>query len=114
MDCIPDSIRSMSRISLISRVSRSLLTSAISTICAADGVSLPSAPPAIRPREPRIAVSGVRSSWLTMETNSLFIRSTSRRWVTSLKTTTAPIACSSSISGVAVTSTGMDRPSARR
>ena len=104
----------MSRISLISRASRSLLTRAMSTIRPAGAVSSPSAPPAISPSEPRIAVSGVRSSWLTMETNSLFIRSTSRRWVTSRNTTTAPIARPSSISGVAVTSTGTDSPSARR
>ena len=58
-------------------------------------------------------VSGVRSSWLTIDTNSLFIRSTSRRWVTSRNTTTAPVTCSSSISGVAVTSTGIWSPSAR-
>ena len=56
------------------------------------GSAHPSAPPAISPSEPRIAVSGVRSSWLTIETNSLFSRSTSRRWVTSRKTTTAPMA----------------------
>ena len=104
----------MSKISLINRVSRSLLTRAISTIRPAGAVSSPIAPPAISPSEPRIAVSGVRSSWLTIETNSLFSRSTSRRWVTSRKTTTAPIARSSSISGVAVTSTGTARPSARR
>ena len=61
-----------------------------------------------------MAVSGVRSSWLTIETNSLFSRSTSRRWVTSRKITTAPTTSPSSVSGVAVTSTGSRRPSARR
>ena len=87
---VPDSIRSMSSRSLIRRVSRSVLCSAIVTIGPARGVSSPSLPPASRPREPRIEVSGVRSSWLTTERNSFFIRSTSRRWVTSRKTTTAP------------------------
>ena len=100
--------------SLISRVSRSLLCRAMSTIRPAAGVSDPSAPPASRPSEPRIAVNGVRSSWLTIDTNSLFIRSTSCRWVTSRNTTTAPMASPSTISGEAVTSTGIGRPSARR
>ena len=58
-------------------------------------------------------VSGVRSSWLTTERNSSFIRSTSRRCVTSRKTTTAPRISSSSTSGEAVISTGNVDPSAR-
>ena len=76
--------------SLIIRVSRSVLSSARPAIDAARGDRSPRVPPASRPREPRIEVSGVRSSWLTTERNSFFIRSTSRRWVTSRKTTTAP------------------------
>ena len=103
----------MSRMSLISRVSRSLLSTAIETIRSACGVSATSAPLRESPSEPRIEVSGVRSSWLTTETNSFFIRSTSWRWVTSRNTTTAPVIRSSSISGLAVISTGNDVPSAR-
>ena len=106
--------------SLISRVSRSVLSSATFAIDCAAGASGPSAPAASRPREPRIEVSGVRSSWLTTETNSFFIRSTSRRWVMSRKTTTAPRTTSSSsrsssrsTSGLAVISTGKVCPSAR-
>jgi hypothetical protein len=61
-----------------------------------------------------MAVSGVRSSWLTTETNSSFMRSTSRRSVTSRKVTTAPAIRSSSTIGVQVNSTGKRWPSARR
>ncbi len=113
IETTPASIRSMSRMSLISRVSRSLLSRAMSTIRPALGANGPRAPPESSPSAPRIEVSGVRSSWLTIETNSLFIRSTSRRWVTSRKTTTAPVTASPSMSGVAVTSTGICSPSAR-
>jgi hypothetical protein len=35
----------------------------------------PAALPISRPSEPEIEVSGVRSSWLTVETNSSFSRS---------------------------------------
>ena len=105
----------MSRISLIRRVSRSLLSSAISTILVAGGASSPSAPPARSPSEPRIAVSGVFSSWLTNETNSFFIRSTSRRRVTSRNTTTTPRTPDALPTiGLALTSTGTSRPSALR
>ena len=114
----PDSMRSMSRISLIRRVSRSLLSNAISTILVAGGASSPSAPPARSPSEPRIAVSGVFSSWLTNETNSFFIRSTSRRRVTSRNTTTTPRTLDASprgsAIGLALTSTGTSRPSLLR
>ena len=110
----PDSIRSMSRISLISRVRRSLLSIAISIIRVAGGASSPSAPPASSPNDPRIAVSGVFSSWLTKETNSFFIRSTSRRRVTSRNTTTTPRTPVPSTIGLALTSTGTSRPSAVR
>ena len=70
--------------------------------------SSPSMPPASSPSEPRMEVSGVRSSWLTMETNSSFIRSTSRRSVTSRKVTTAPVMLPSSSIGVLAYSTGND------
>ncbi len=100
--------------SLISRVSRSVLSSAMLAMDWARGVRSPSVPPASSPSEPRIEVSGVRSSWLTTERNSFFIRSTSRRWVTSRKTTTAPRTTSSSMIGLAVISTGKVSPSVLR
>ena len=62
---------------------RTTLRSATETISRASGVSGPSTPPERRPSEPRIEVSGVRSSWLTVETNSRLSRSTSCRCVTS-------------------------------
>jgi hypothetical protein len=70
-------MRSMSRMSLISRVSRSLLSTAIETMRSACGVSSTRAPLEISPNDPRIEVIGVRSSWLTTDRNSFFIRSTS-------------------------------------
>ncbi len=99
--------------SLISRVSRSVLSRAMLAIDCARGVRSPRVPPASRPSDPRIEVSGVRSSWLTTERNSFFIRSTSRRCVTSRKTTTAPRTTSSSRIGLAVISTGKLSPSVR-
>ena len=59
-------------------------------------------------------VSGVRSSWLTTEMNSCFIRSTARRALMSLKTTTAPVAAPASWWGAAVISTGNGVRSRRR
>ena len=110
---LPERIRSTSRMSLMSRISRSQLRSAIvitrSACVGAVSTSVPS-----MPSEPRIEVSGVRSSWLTMERNSSFIRSTSRRCVTSRNTTTAPVMRSSLSTGVAVSSTGKVLPSVRR
>ena len=66
------------------------------------------------PSDPSIEVSGVRSSWLTVDRNSSLIRSTSRRCVTSRKTTTAPVTRSSFSIGLAVSSTGKQVPSVRR
>ncbi len=97
----------------MSRVSRSVLCTATRTSEAALSGSSPTRPPASSPSEPRIEVSGVRSSWLTTERNSSFMRSTSRRWVTSRKTTTAPRTSASSSRGAAVISTGNEVPSAR-
>jgi len=45
----------------------------MSTSRAAGAGNMPAVPPARRPSEPEIEVSGVRSSWLTVETNSVFI-----------------------------------------
>ena len=59
--------------SLIRRTSRSQLLDAISTSARAFSGSSPATPPAISPSEPRIEVSGVRSSWLTTDTKSFFI-----------------------------------------
>ena len=74
----PDSIFSRSRMSLTRRVSRSLFLSAMSSRPLACGGIGPAAPEATRPRAPRMEVSGVRSSWLTVDTNSFLSRSTSR------------------------------------
>nr|WP_230207942.1 hypothetical protein [Microlunatus sp. Gsoil 973] len=100
----------MSRMSLTSRPSRSVLSRAMPIIRRACGDNAPSRSPDSRPSDPRIAVSGVRSSWLTTETNSCFIRSTSRREVMSRKTITAPGVLVSLCSGLDVTSTGISRP----
>ena len=83
MSIAPESIRSMSRMSLISRTSRSLFSSAIRSIRSAFSGESSSTPPASRPSAPRIDVSGVRSSWLTTEMNSSLTRSASRCSVTS-------------------------------
>jgi hypothetical protein len=48
------------------------------------GGKSPATPPQTRPSEPRMEVSGVRSSWLTVETNSLFMRSMRLSSVTSV------------------------------
>ena len=111
----PDSMRSMSRMSLISRTSRSVLETAMSSMRLPWSSSSPNTPPAIRPSEPRIEVSGVRSSWPTTETNSSFMRSISRRSVMSLKVTTMPLVSPlSSWIGVLLNSTGNVVPSLRR
>ena len=65
-----------------------MFSTAISTIRRPFSGISPTAPPASSPSDPRIDVNGVRSSWLTTETNSSFIRSTSWRWVTSRNTAT--------------------------
>ncbi len=63
------------------RTSLSALRSAMVTSSwASSGFSWPLA---IMPREPRMAVRGVRNSWLTVATNSSFSRSTSLRSVMS-------------------------------
>ncbi len=74
--CFSDSSFSMSRMSLISSVRRSQLFKAMLTRPAARSGSLPATPADTRPSEPRIEVSGVRSSCETVATNSFFMRST--------------------------------------
>lgn len=44
-------------------------------------------------------VNGVRSSWLTTETNSFFVRSTARRSVTSVNERTTPMTSPCSTTG---------------
>ncbi len=61
--------------SLSRRTNRSQLSRAMRRSCTAFGGSWPAVPLSNRPSDPRIAVSGVRSSWETVDTNSLFIRS---------------------------------------
>lgn len=67
------------------RIRRSVLLRAIFTNSAAFGASPPKTPPSSSPSEPRMDVNGVRSSWLTVETNSFFILSSRRRSVMSRK-----------------------------
>ena len=104
----------MSRMSLIRRTSRSVFSTAISIIRWPFSGSAPSTPDSSRPSEPRIEVSGVRSSWLTTEVNSSLARSSSRRSEMFLKTTTAPVTLPSSTIGVDVYSTGKLVPSLRQ
>jgi len=74
-----------------------------------------SAPSSSASTNPRIDVSGVRSSCPTTETNSSFMRSISRRSVMSLKVTTMPLVSPlSSWIGVLLNSTGNVVPSLRR
>jgi hypothetical protein len=77
--------------SLMSRMSRSVLLTATSTMRVARSVIGPSKPAARRPSDPRMLVSGVRSSCETTEMNSSFMRSTLRCSVMSRKLTTAPV-----------------------
>src|SRR3569623_1365620 len=76
---LPEASFSMSSTTVIRRTSRWLLDWAMETRRAAFSGRAPAAPPTIRPSDPAMEVKGVRSSWLTVETNSSFIRSTSRR-----------------------------------
>ncbi len=67
---LPASIFSTSRMSLISRISRSVFCIAIRRRSCPFGGTSPTFPPSISPSAPRMEVSGVRSSWLTVETKS--------------------------------------------
>ena len=79
---------------------------AISIIWRCFSGRLSSEPEEISPSEARSEVSGVRSSWLTVEMNSSFIFSRRRRSETSWKATTMPEIWPSSMSGLALYSTG--------
>ncbi len=112
---LPESIRSRSRMSLISRTRRSVLLTAISSMRCPFSAIGPSKPLLRRPSAPRMDVNGVRSSWLTVDTNSPFRRSMARRSVTSRNVTTAPrLFPSSSRIAVAEYSTGKLVPSGRQ
>ncbi len=83
---------------------------AISTIRLARRVRSPARPLASRPSAPRIDVSGVRSSWLTVDTKSFFNRSSSCFSVMSRKVTTTPMRPSSVSMAAEVYSTGIVAP----
>ena len=85
---LPDSIFSISRMSLIKRTSRWLLLWAMARSRLAGSGNGPAAPPASSPSEPAIEVIGVRNSWLTVATNSSFMRSWRLRVVMSRTNTT--------------------------
>jgi len=59
---LPDSIFSISRMSLIRRIRRSQLFLAIPTSVLTASGNWPATPPEIRPSDPRMEVSGVRNS----------------------------------------------------
>ena len=88
--------------SLTRRTRRSVLLMAISSICCDFSGRVVRAPPASRPRAPRSEVSGVRSSWETVEMNSSFMRSRARRSVVSVKATTTPTALPFAVAMVGV------------
>ena len=68
----------------------------------------------MRPRAPRSEVRGVRSSWLTVEMNSSFMRSRAWRSETSWKAMTIPMTTPLSSCGRATYSTGKLEPSLRQ
>ena len=111
---LPFSTLSKSRMSFTSRTSRSQLPIAISTICRCFSGRLSSAPDETSPNAARSDVSGVLSSWLTVDINSSFILSSRRRSETSWNATTMPETLPSSISGLALYSTGIAVPSRRQ
>ena len=83
----PACIRWTSRTSLSKRIRRSVLLTAMLIIRWPRGESGPSTPPSSKPSEPRMLVSGVRSSWPRTDKSSSFIRSTARRSLTSRMST---------------------------
>ena len=87
---LPSTSFSMSSRSSIRRLSRWLFLWAIAIMPLARSGRGPAMPPATRPREPLIEVSGVRSSWLTVDTNSVFMRSMRLRSVMSDAMTMKP------------------------
>ena len=77
----PDSMRSRSRMSLMRRMRRSVLVTAMRRRFSALASTSPMMPEESRPRAPRMLVSGVRSSCETVEMNSSLRVSSSERWV---------------------------------
>ena len=77
----PDSMRSRSRMSLMRRMRRSVLVTAMRRRLRALASTSPMTPEESRPRAPRMLVSGVRSSCETVEMNSSLRVSSSERWV---------------------------------
>ena len=61
----------------MSAIRRTALRSAMATTSTTSSDSAPIAPEASRPSDPLIDVSGVRNSWLTVDRNPSFTRSTS-------------------------------------
>ena len=80
---LPDSIFSMSRMSLIRSSRRWPLRSATVVSSPISLSTSPITPLLMSCSEPMIEVSGVRSSWLSVEVNSFFMRSASSWAVTS-------------------------------
>ena len=72
------------------RTSRSELVRAMRSRLAALSLTSPRMPEESRPSAPRMEVSGVRSSWLTVEMNSSLSRSRALRWLMSRKLSTEP------------------------
>ena len=97
--------------SFTSRTSRSQLPMAISIIWRCFSGRLSSEPEEISPSEARSEVSGVRSSWLTVEMNSSFIFSSRRRSRHILEGDHHARDRPSSSSGLALYSTGIAVPS---
>ena len=83
--------------SFTSEMSRAQLRSAMATISRASSDRSPSTPPESRLSEPRMEASGVRSSWLTVETNSCLSFSTACRSDTSR---TLPAKCRPGVEAV--------------
>jgi hypothetical protein len=110
---LPDSIFSMSSMSLIRRTSRSQLLAAMSSRPRALAGISPAAPPSSSPSEPRTDVSGVRNSCETVAMNSFFIVSTFLRSETSRTTVVYPPPAVPRMRVMTI-SAGNASPSARR
>ena len=111
---LPDSIFSISSKSLIKSSSRCPLRSAIMVNSTTSFSKSPRTPEFMSCSEPMIEVSGVRSSWLSVDVNSFFRRSASSSWVISRPWAMMEITSPSSFtSGVKVNSHMISRPSRR-
>ena len=86
----PASRRERSSRSFTNRISRSAFRRAISSSSRGADSSGPAAPASSRDNDVFTDVIGVRSSWLTTETNSDFARSTATSWVTFRYSTICP------------------------